>query len=96
MKEEREQHLSDRLKEEVPRFVEQQFGHIEQVRPKKPSFLFVVLLAGGVLIVLFILAIIVLYLGGSNLRGHSFRKHPTSQLVLPAPTPPADTSVQLA
>lgn len=93
---EEKQHLSARLKEEVPEFVERQFGHIEQQPPNKPSFLLVVLLSAVVLIIIFILAIVVLHLGGGKFGAHSFRRHPTSQLVLPMPMPSTRLPSQLA
>ena len=93
---EEKQHLSARMKEEVPEFVEQQFGHIEQEPPNKPSFLFVVLLSAAVFIILLILAIVVLHLGNGKFGAHSFRRHPTSQLILPTPTPPAHLPAQSA
>lgn len=93
---EEKQHLSARIKEEVPVFVEQQFGHIEQEPPNKPSFLFVVLLSAGVFIVLLILGLVVLHLGNGKFGAHAFRRHPTSQLILPTPTPPTNSAVHLA
>ena len=79
------EHLSDRLKE-VPGFVKQQFGTIEQEPPNKPSFLLIVLLFAATIIVIFVVAIVILHSGGAGLTKHSFRKHPTSRLVLPAPS----------
>ncbi len=79
------EHLSERLKE-VPGFIKQQFSTVEQEPPNRPSFLLVVLLSGAAIIVIFIVAIIVLHLGGAGLTRHSFHKHPTSRLVMPAPS----------
>jgi hypothetical protein len=77
------EHLSDRLKE-VPGFIKEQFGTVEQEPPNRPSFLFVVLLAGAVVIAIFIVALLILHSGGAGLTRHSLRKHPTSQMVMPA------------
>jgi hypothetical protein len=69
--------LSDRLKEDLKHI------QLEQLPPNQPSFLTVVLLFAGALIVIFILAIFFLHLD----RGKLFRRnrpHPTSQLVLPS------------
>lgn len=90
MKEERHhlEQLSARLKEEAPKFIEQQFGHIEQQPPNHPSFLLVVILFAATIIIVFILAIIFLHLGGNRLGSHSFHKAPTSQLIVPKSTPP--------
>ncbi|HTV08301.1 MAG TPA: hypothetical protein VMD97_04570 [Candidatus Aquilonibacter sp.] len=82
--------LSTRVKEELPEFLEQQFGHFEQHPPHKPSFLTVVLIACAVMLLIFIVALIVLHLRGSDL-GHFFRRQPTSQLFLPAPFSGAST-----
>lgn len=79
------EHLSERLKE-VPGFLKDQFGTIEQQPPKKPSFLLITILFGATIIAIFILAIIILHSGGAGLTKHSFRKHPTSRLVMPAPS----------
>lgn len=77
--------LSSELKE--------QFTHIEQQPPNKPSFLLVVLLFAAALIVIFIIAIFVLHLD----RGRLFRhppKEPNSQLILPSA--PASLRSELA
>jgi hypothetical protein len=76
------EHLSDRLKE-VPGFIKEQFGTIEQEPPNKPSFLLIVALFGATIIVIFIIAIFILHLGGAGLTKHSVRHHPTSRLVMP-------------
>lgn len=78
------EHLSERLKE-VPGFLKKQFGTVEQEPPNKPSFLLIVLLFGATIIAVFIVAIIILHSGGAGLTRHSFRKDPTSRLVMPAP-----------
>jgi hypothetical protein len=84
------EHLSDRLKEEVPKFMKEQFGHIEQQPPNKPSFLFVVLLSGLTLIIIFIIAWTILrWGGGARFLNRSHRKAPTSQLIMPAVARPA-------
>lgn len=75
--------LPDHLKE-LSHDLKQQFTHLEQEPPNKPSFLLVVLLSGVAIIIVFILAIILLHLGGNRFGAHSFRKHPTSQLILPS------------
>ena len=76
------EHLPDHLKD-LSEDLKQQFTHLEQEPPNKPSFLLVVLLSGVALIVLFILAIILVHLRGNRFGAHSFRAHPTSELVLP-------------
>jgi len=78
--------LPDHLKD-LSQELKQQFTHIEQQPPNKPSFLLVVLLSGAAIIVIFILAIIILHLGGNRFGSHPFRKHPTAQLVLPDSAP---------
>ena len=87
-----QQHHSGRIKE-LSKELEQQFTHIEQQPPNQPNFLMVVLLFAAALIVIFIVAIFVLHLDRGRLFGHH-RQHPTSQLILPAATPSADTAVQ--
>jgi hypothetical protein len=76
-------HLADRLKG-LPHQLENL--QLEQVRPNKPSFLLVVILAGVALIILFIVAIFVLHLDAGKLFNHH-RTHPASQLVLPSTRP---------
>jgi len=75
--------LPDHLKE-LSAELKEQFTHIEQEPPNKPSFLLVVLLSGVAIIIIFILAIVILHLGGNRFGSHPFRKHPTAQLVLPS------------
>lgn len=58
---------------------------LEQQPPNKPSFLLVVLLSGAAIIVIFLIAYFVLDLGNSGMVPKRKPKHPTSQLVLPAP-----------
>jgi hypothetical protein len=58
---------------------------LEQQPPNRPNFLMVVLCAGAAIIVIFIIAIFVLHLDGGRLTRQHYRKHPTSQLVLPPP-----------
>ena len=81
------ENLPDHLKD-LSAELKQQFTHIEQQPPNKPSFLLVVLLSGVALIVIFILAVILLHLGGNRFGTHTFRKHPTSQLLLPLTSAP--------
>jgi hypothetical protein len=64
---------------------------IEQLPPKKPRFLLVVLAFGGTLIVIFILAYLILHFGGYHLLPRHHSTHPASQLVQPT-----DTGVTLA
>jgi hypothetical protein len=56
---------------------------IEQLPPKQPNFLLVVLLSAAVLLVIFILAYLFIHFDGGHLTFHHHRAHPTSQLVLP-------------
>ena len=70
---------------------------IEQLPPKQPNFLLVVLLSGAVLVVLFILAYLFVDFNGHHLTFRHHQAHPTSQLVLPSsPTPTSPTPIQLA
>jgi hypothetical protein len=57
---------------------------LEQQPPNRPNFLMVVLIAGATIIVIFIIAIFVLHVDGGRLTGQRFRRHPTSQLMLPS------------
>jgi hypothetical protein len=59
---------------------------IEQLPPKQPNFLLVVILFGAALIVIFILAILFIGFDGNHLTFRHHRAHPTSQLVLPQPS----------
>ena len=59
---------------------------LEQEPPNKPNFLGILLLAAGAIIVIFIIAIFVLHLDGGRRTHERFRKHPTSELVLPKAT----------
>jgi hypothetical protein len=59
---------------------------IEQTSPNKPNFLGVVLLAGAVILVIFVLAYFFVDLEGGHLTFRHHRAHPTSQLILPAPS----------
>ncbi len=65
---------------------------IEQLPPKQPNFLLVVLLFGGALIVIFILALFFLRFDGKHLTFRHRQAHPTSQLVLPNTATPAPTN----
>ena len=61
---------------------------LEQQPPNKPNFGRVVAIAGAVLIVIFIVAMFVLWFGHGRIE-HPFGNHhknPTSQLVLPQAT----------
>ena len=80
----KDQQHSGRLKE-LSKELEQQFTHIEQQPPNKPSFLLVVLLSGAAIIFIFIVAWAILrWGGGARFLNKSDRKVPTSQLILPA------------
>jgi hypothetical protein len=66
--------------------LQQQFTHLEQQPPNKPSFLLVVLLSGAAIIFIFIVAWAILrWGGGAHFLNRAQRKVPTSQLILPAP-----------
>jgi tellurite resistance protein TehA-like permease len=56
---------------------------IEQLPPKQPNFLRVVILFGVSLILIFILAMIFVRFDGNHLTFRHHSSHPTSQLVLP-------------
>ncbi|HSY34323.1 MAG TPA: hypothetical protein VK814_01100 [Acidobacteriaceae bacterium] len=65
---------------------------IEQRPPNQPNFLLVVILFGVALIVIFILAWLFIRFDGKHLTFRHHPAHPTSQLILPAPS----TSAQLS
>lgn len=70
---------------------------IEQRPPNQPNFLLIVLLFGGALIVIFILAILFVRFDGKHLTFRHHGAHPTSQLVLPnTATPAYSTPAHLA
>jgi len=58
---------------------------IEQISPKQPNFLLVVLLAGLTILVVFAFALFFVHFDGKHLTFRHHPAHPTSQLVLPAP-----------
>jgi hypothetical protein len=61
---------------------------IEQLPPKKPNFLLIVVLSSVALVLLFILAYLFVDFDGRHLTFRHHQAHPTSQLVLPnSPTP---------
>ena len=66
---------------------------IEQLPPKQPNFLLVVLLAAAALLVLFILAYLFVDFDGGHLTFHHHRAHATSQLILPAPSTPTSSTL---
>lgn len=62
---------------------------LEQQPPNKPSFLTVVLIAAGAILVIFIIVLIALHLGHGRIE-HPLRdhpSHPTSQLIRPSVSP---------
>ena len=63
------------------------FAHLHD--PKHPDFGLVVLFAGVAFIVVFLLAYLVLGLGGKNLLPQKYHPHPTSY-VLPSPSQTVD------
>ena len=62
----------------IPRYMK-----LEQQPPNKPNFLLVVLISGAAILVLFVIALFVLHVDRRALMHGSFRRVPTSQLVLP-------------
>jgi hypothetical protein len=77
-------HHSDRAKE-LSKELKQQFTHLEQEPPNRPSFLIVVLLSAVTLIIIFIIAWTILrWAGGARFLNRSHRKVPTAQLIMPA------------
>jgi hypothetical protein len=56
---------------------------IEQLPPKQPNFLLVVILFGVTLLVIFVLAWLFVSFDGKHLTFRHHRAHPTSQLILP-------------
>ena len=61
---------------------------IEQLPPKQPNFLLVVILFCVTLLVVFVLACLFVRFDGKHLTFRHRLAHPTSQLVLPASTAP--------
>jgi flagellar basal body-associated protein FliL len=57
---------------------------IEQIKPKKPNFLLIVILFCVTILVVFVLAYFFVDYEGGHLRFRHHTQHPTSQLVLPA------------
>jgi hypothetical protein len=60
---------------------------IEQLPPKQPNFLLILVLASVTLLLLFVLAYLFVDFDGGHLTFHH-HAHPTSQLVLPANSTP--------
>jgi hypothetical protein len=67
---------------------------IEQVSPRKPNFLLILILFCVALVILFVLAYLFIDFDGKHLIFRHHTAHPTSQLVLPAR--PAPTRITLA
>lgn len=62
---------------------------IEQVRPNKPNFLLILGLFCGVILVLFVLALLFLHVDAGHIAFRHHSAHPTSFLQLPfAPVMP--------
>jgi hypothetical protein len=62
---------------------------IEQLPPKQPNFLLIVILFGVTLLVVFVLAYYFISFDGKHLTFHHHHAQPTSQLVLPIHTAPS-------
>jgi hypothetical protein len=62
---------------------------IEQLPPKQPNFLLVVILFGVTLLVVFVLAYLFVSFDGKHLTFHHHHAHPTSQLILPTHAGPS-------
>jgi hypothetical protein len=62
---------------------------IEQLPPKQPNFLLIVILSGVVLLVLFILAYLFVDFNGRHLTFRHHQAHPTSHLVVPISSTPS-------
>jgi hypothetical protein len=62
---------------------------IEQLPPKQPSFLLVVILFCVTLLVVFVLAVLFVRFDGKHLTFQHHHAHPTSQLILPTHTGPS-------
>ena len=60
---------------------------IEQLNPKRPNFLLIVILFAATILVLFVLALLFLSFDGKHLVFRHHGAHPTSQLVLPSRNP---------
>jgi flagellar basal body-associated protein FliL len=58
---------------------------IEQINPRKPNFLLVVILSGITILILFVLALFFIHFDGKHLTFRHHSAHPTSQLRQPAP-----------
>jgi hypothetical protein len=56
---------------------------IEQVSPKKPNFLLILILFCATILVIFVLAYLFVDLEGGHLTFRHHARHPTSMLVLP-------------
>jgi flagellar basal body-associated protein FliL len=61
---------------------------IEQLPPKKPNFLLIVILFCVTLIVVFVIAYFFIAFNGKHLTFHRHTAHHTSQLVLPLHSSP--------
>ncbi|MGA7159079.1 MAG: hypothetical protein WBY53_19695 [Acidobacteriaceae bacterium] len=59
---------------------------IEQRPPEQPNFLMIVILFCVTIVVIFVLAILFIHVHRKHLGFPDHHAHPTSQLVLPAPT----------
>jgi hypothetical protein len=59
---------------------------IEQLPPKQPNFLLIVVLSCITLLVLFVLAYLFIDFDGGRLTFPHHHAHPTAQLALPAPS----------
>ncbi len=66
---------------------------IEQLPPKQPNFLLILILFCASLLVLFVLAYFFISFDGKHLIFRHHSAHPTSQLVLPFHSSPTTTAL---
>ena len=66
---------------------------IEQTSPKQPNFLLVVILFGVTILVVMVLALFFIRFDGKHLTFRHHLRHPTSQLILPAPVNPTPATL---
>jgi hypothetical protein len=59
---------------------------LEQTRPNKPNFLLILVLFCVTILIIFVLAYFFVDFEGGHLTFRHHRAHPTSQLILPAPS----------
>jgi hypothetical protein len=61
---------------------------IEQISPKQPNFLLIVLLSCATILVIFVIALFFVHFDGKHLTFRGHHPHPTSQLLPVKPMQP--------